>query len=86
MPILWEDRAWEDYQYWLEQDKKTLKKINRLIIDIQRNGYTGIGKPEPLKDDLSGLWSRRIDDVNRVVYYIEEDIPPIVSCKGHYDE
>ena len=48
MPILWEDRAWEDYQYWLEQDKKTLKKINRLIIDIQRNGYTGIGKPEPL--------------------------------------
>ena len=86
MPLLWEDRGWADYQYWLDQDKKMLKKINRLITDIQRNGYTGIGKPEPLKENLSGVWSRRIDDKNRIVYYIENDVPHIVSCKGHYDD
>ena len=86
MPLLWEDRAWEDYQYWLEQDKKTLKKINRLIVDIQRNRYEGIGKPEPLTGNLSGMWSRRIDDKNRVVYYFENDTPHIVSCKDHYDD
>ena len=86
MPILWEDDAWEDYQYWLEQDKKTLKKINKLIVDIQRNGYTGIGKLEPLRGNLSGAWSRRIDDANRVVYYIENGTPHIISCKGHYDD
>lgn len=86
MPLLWEDRGWADYQYWLDQDKKMLKKINRLITDIQRNGYTGIGKPEPLKENLSSMWSRRIDDKNRIVYYIENDVPHIVSCKGHYDD
>ena len=87
MPVMWEDKAWDDYQYWLQQDKKTLKKINKLIEDIQRNGYTGIGKPEALKDNLSGMWSRRIDDNgNRVVYFIEDDVPHIVSCRGHYDD
>jgi addiction module toxin, txe/yoeB family len=85
MGILWEDRAWEDYLYWQKQDKRTLKKINELIKDIKRNTFEGIGKPEPLKDSLSGFWSRRIDDTNRIVYYEQSGIIYIVSCKGHYD-
>ena len=85
MRLLWEDRAWNDYLYWQMQDKKKLKKINSLIKDIQRNTFEGIGKPEPLKDNLSGMWSRRIDDTNRIVYYEENGIIYIVSCKGHYD-
>lgn len=85
MGILWEDRAWEDYLYWQRQDKRTLKKINELIKDIKRNTFEGIGKPEPLKDSLSGFWSRRIDDTNRIVYYEQSGIIYIVSCKGHYD-
>ena len=85
MGILWEDRSWEDYLYWQKQDKRTLKKINELIKDIKRNTFEGIGKPEPLKDSLSGFWSRRIDDTNRIVYYEQSGIIYIVSCKGHYD-
>jgi len=85
MGILWEDRAWDDYLYWQKQDKRTLKKINELIKDIKRNTFEGIGKPEPLKDSLSGFWSRRIDDTNRIVYYEQSGIIYIVSCKGHYD-
>lgn len=69
MRLLWEDRAWDDYLYWQKQDKKTLKRINALINYIKRNPFDGIGKPEPLKENLSGYWSRRIDDKNRVVYY-----------------
>ena len=69
MKLLWEDRAWSDYLYWQTQDKKTLKRINALIKDIQRNPYQGIGKPEPLRGNLSGWWSRRIDETNRIVYY-----------------
>ncbi len=65
MRLLWEDRAWSDYLYWQTQDKKTLKRINGLIKDIQRNSFEGIGKPEPLKENLSGLWSRRIDDTKQ---------------------
>ena len=84
MRLLWEDRAWEDYLYWQTQDKKTLKKINDLLKDIQRNVYEGIGKPEPLKGDLSGFWSRRIDEANRIVYYEQDGIIFIISCKGHY--
>lgn len=76
---------WEDYLYWQRQDKRTLKKINELIKDIKRNTFEGIGKPEPLKDSLSGFWSRRIDDTNRIVYYEQSGIIYIVSCKGHYD-
>lgn len=68
MRILWEENAWEEYCYWQMQDKKTLKRINVLIKDIQRDSFNGIGKPEPLKENLSGYWSRRIDDVNRIVY------------------
>lgn len=71
--------------YWQSQDKKTLKRINSLLQDIERNGYNGIGKPEPLKGDLSGYWSRRIDDTNRLVYKIlGEGIIEIYQCKGHY--
>lgn len=68
MRLLWEDRAWDDYLYWQAQDKKTLKKINGLIKDIQRSTFEGIDKPEPLKGNLSGMWSRRIDNTNRIEY------------------
>lgn len=85
MKKIWYDEAWDDYMYWQMQDKKTLKRINNLIKDIERNGYQGIGKPEPLRGDLQGFWSRRIDDVNRLVFRIQNDILEIVSCKGHYD-
>ena len=74
MRLLWEDRAWDDYLYWQSQNKKTLKRINELIKDIQRNTFEGIGKPEPLKNSLSGLWSRRIDNANRIVYYEENKV------------
>lgn len=84
MRLLWEDRAWDDYLYWQTQDKKTLKRINALIKDIQRNPFEGIGKPEPLKGNLSGWWSRRIDDTNRIVYYQQQDMLFIVACRGHY--
>lgn len=84
---LWTDRAWEDYLYWQTQDKKTLKRVNQLIRDIERNGYDGIGKPEPLKGDLSGWWSRRIDDGNRIVYRLKDDeTVEITQCKGHYND
>lgn len=86
MRLLWEDRAWNDYLYWQQQDKKTLKRVNALIKDIQRNLYKGIGKPELLKEDLQGMWSRRIDDVNRIVYYERDSVIYIVSCRGHYDD
>ena len=85
MRLLWEDRAWDDYLYWQTQDKKTLKKINTLIKDIKRSPFEGIGKPEPLKNNLSGMWSRRIDEENRIVYYEEDGIIYIVACRGHYD-
>ena len=77
-------QGWEDYIYWQTQDKKTLKRINKLIIDIYRNGYEGIGKPEPLKHELSGYWSREIDEANRVVYIITKTEIIIFSCRTHY--
>ena len=80
----WSDDAWDDFCYWQKQDKKTLKRILALIKDIDRNGYTGIGKPEPLREDLSGYWSRRIDDVNRIVYKISADTIYIAQCGSHY--
>ena len=83
---LWHDTAWEDYLYWQSQDKKTLKRINTLVKDIERNGYSGIGKPEPLKGNLFGWWSVRIDDLNRLVFQIAEGKLEIYACKGHYDE
>ena len=78
--------AWDDYLYWQTQDKKTLKRINQLLKDIQRNSFEGIGKPEPLKNQ-EGCWSRRIDEKNRLVYFINSDKDIlIVSCRGHYEE
>ena len=79
------DEAWEDYLDWQMQDKKTLRRINLLIKDAERNPYTGLGKPEPLRGDLSGFWSRRIDDKNRLIYRFSSDFLEIASCKGHYD-
>lgn len=86
MKKIWFDEAWEDYVYWQTQDKRTLKRINMLLKDIERGNFEGIGKPEPLKGDLSGFWSRRIDDVNRLVYRQRGDVLEIVSCKGHYED
>ena len=81
---VWDDVAWEDYVYWQTQDKKTLKKINMLLKDIDRNGYTGIGKPEPLVGDWAGYWSRRIDEKNRLIYKIVDGSIRIAQCKTHY--
>lgn len=84
--ILFSEKAWSDYLYWQTQDRKTLKRINQLLQDIQRSPFSGIGKPEPLKGALSGLWSRRIDDCNRVVYRITDGFVEVVQCKSHYDD
>jgi toxin YoeB len=84
MPIKFATRAWEDYLYWQESDRAMLKRINALIKDIERSPFTGIGKPEPLKHQLSGFWSRRIDDRHRLVYAIEKDILLIAQCRDHY--
>lgn len=85
MKLLWEERAWKKYLYWQTQDKKTLKRLNALIKDIQRDCYNGIGKPEPLKENLSGWWSRRIDNENRIVYKQQGNSIIIASCKSHYE-
>ena len=85
MKILWHENAWEDYLYWQSTDKKMLKKLNALIKDIQRDCYNGLGKPEPLKENLSGWWSRRIDDKNRIVYKQDGDNVIIGACRGHYE-
>ena len=82
--LIWHDSAWAEYLFWQTQDKKTLKRINALIKDIERNPFEGIGKPEPLKGNLSGFWSRRIDDHNRIVYRIVNSDCHIAQCKGHY--
>jgi addiction module toxin, txe/yoeB family len=74
----WFDKAWDDYLYWQSQDKKTLKRVNQLIKDAERDPFSGIGKPEPLKGDLSGFWSRRIDDTNRLVYRVNGNLLEIL--------
>ena len=85
MSKLWQDEAWEDYVHWQTQDKRTLNKINKLVKDIERNGYNGIGKPEPLKGDLSGFWSVDIDEKNRIVFRTAEDGSiEIIQCGSHY--
>ena len=78
--------AWEDYVYWQSQDKKTLSRINKLLQDVSRNGNEGIGKPEQLRGNMSGWWSRRIDDTNRLIYRIEGDLAIIAQCRSHYAE
>ena len=85
MRITFSSHAWEDYTTWLKEDRKMLVKINQLIKDIQRTPYDGIGKPEALKYDLAGYWSRRIDREHRLVYKVENDTVIIISCKYHYD-
>ena len=80
----WDDFAWEDYLYWQKQDKKTLKRINNLIQDMDRNGYDGIGKPEALTGNLQGYWSRRIDEKHRLVYRIKNNRIEILQCRTHY--
>ena len=82
--LSWTDDAWDDYLYWQTQDKKTLKRINKLINDVKRSPFEGIGKPEPLKENLSGFWSRRIDDTNRLVYVVDDQALTIISCCYHY--
>jgi len=81
---VWSGQAWDDYLYWQNQDKKTLRRINQLIKDIERNAYDGIGKPEPLKYELQGFWSRRIDEEHRLIYRIQEGGIEIASCRLHY--
>ena len=82
--LVWTPAAWSDYVYWQRQDRKTLKRINALIRDAMRHPFDGIGKPEPLRENLSGFWSRRIDDVNRLVCSVEGNELAIVSCRYHY--
>ena len=84
MKKVWHDKAWEEYLYWQTQDRKTLKKINRLLTDIDRNGYNCAGKLEPLKENLSGYWSVRIDEKNRIVFRISNDELEIWQCGSHY--
>ncbi len=86
MKLLWDERGWNDYLAWQDNDRKTLRKINALLKEIQRNPYEGQGKPEPLRGNLSGWWSRRIDSANRIVYREKDGVIVIASCKGHYDD
>jgi toxin YoeB len=83
---LFTDIGWQDYLYWTVEDRKTLKRINRLIEDIERNGNAGIGKPEPLTGNFTGYWSRRINEKDRLIYRIEEESIFILSCRYHYDD
>ncbi|MEA3109144.1 MAG: toxin YoeB [Gammaproteobacteria bacterium] len=83
--LIWTSAAWEDYLYWQGQDRKTLKRINALIQDAMRQPFEGIGKPEPLRENLSGFWSRRIDDTHRLVYIVEKSDLAIVACRYHYE-
>ncbi|KTD56440.1 Txe/YoeB family addiction module toxin [Legionella shakespearei] len=84
MILSWAENGWDDYLYWQNTDKKTLKRINSLIKDILRHPFEGIGDPEPLKHNWSGYWSRRIDREHRIVYKVADDTLYIVQCKFHY--
>ena len=86
MRIIFSKNTWEDYTSWQTENKKILEKINNLIKEIQKSPYEGIGKPEPLKFDLAGLWSKRIDLEHRLVYKIENDDLLIYACRYHYDK
>ena len=83
--IIFMPNGWDDYQYWQTQDRKTLRRINQLIQDIDRNGHEGMGKPEPLRHELQGWWSRSIDEYNRLVYRVENNQIIISSCRLHYE-
>ena len=84
MILSWAENAWEDYLYWQQTDKKTLKRINTLIKDIKRNAFAGLGDPEPLKHNWSGYWSRRIDRQHRLVYKVTDETIIVVQCRYHY--
>lgn len=84
MILKFTDDAWRDYTYWQGQDKKTLKRINKIIQEIQRDPFKGIGKPEPLKYDFQGAWSRRIDAENRIIYMVDDESVAFLSFKDHY--
>ena len=84
--LAWTKQGWEDYLYWQSQDRRTLKRINKLIADAQRSPFAGVGKPEPLKENLSGFWSRRIDETNRLVYVVDANRLTIISCRYHYEK
>ena len=86
MNKVFSDKAWEHYMYWQGEDRKTLKRINKLITDIDRHGNEGIGKPEPLTLDYAGMWSRRIDEKNRLVYKVDDGAITIVACRFRYDD
>jgi toxin YoeB len=86
MNKVWHDKAWDEYIAWQTEDRKTLKRINILLKDIDRHPFTGIGKPEPLKGNRQGYWSRRIDEANRIVYKVENDQVIIAQCGRHYDD
>ncbi len=84
--LTFSEDAWEEYLYWQTQDKRTLRKINTLLREIQRTPYDGSGKPEPLRGELSGFWSRRINETDRLVYSVESDMIIVVQCHGHYTD
>ena len=86
MKLIFSEHAWEDYLHWQKTDKKILKRIHLLIKDVQRSPFEGIGKPEPLKENLSGFWSRRIDSSNRLVYVVDDNQLTIISCRYHYEK
>ncbi len=86
MTIMWQSDAWSEYVSWQTEDRKTLKRINLLITDILRNGYSSIGKPEPLKGNFQGWWSARIDESNRLIFRQSAEGIEIISCKGHYGD
>ncbi|MDF1480982.1 Txe/YoeB family addiction module toxin [Extensimonas sp. H3M7-6] len=84
--LTWTLAAWEDYTYWQLQDRKTLRRINALIKDCLRHPFEGIGKPEPLKENLAGFWSRRIDDTHRLVYCVDAQALVVIACRYHYQQ
>ena len=84
MNKVFSDKAWKDYQYWVNNDRTVLRKINELLRDIERNGHSGIGKPEPLKHNMEGYWSRRINSEHRLVYSFQNDRIIIIRCRNHY--
>ena len=83
--LAWTDAAWSDYLYWQGQDKKTLKRINKLIAETIKEPFIGIGKPESLRENLAGFWSRRIDESNRLVYAVNDEYLTIIACRYHYE-
>ena len=82
--LAWTDESWVDYVYWQQQDNKRLRRINQLIEAVKREPFDGIGKPEPLRENLAGFWSRRIDETNRLVYAVDDELVTIISCRYHY--